>query len=76
MVYKKPDGTLGFSWEQQLEFLKREHPDYLPEILYTQLMISNPDLARAFDREWAEGKSYEEDNEIARQFMEQHGLSL
>jgi len=31
MVYVKPDGTQGFSWKNQHEFLLREHPDKAAE---------------------------------------------
>ena len=37
MVYTKPDGTHGFSWKTQYDFLLREHPENFEEIAHARL---------------------------------------
>lgn len=36
MVYVKPDGTQGFSWKLQYDFLLKEHPEMLEEIAHAR----------------------------------------
>lgn len=49
MVYTKPDGTTGFSWKRHYEFLVKEHPENLEEIVQARLE------ALAFDEPEAAG---------------------
>lgn len=37
MFYTKPDGTHGFSWKTQSDFLLREHPENLEKIAHARL---------------------------------------
>ena len=39
MVYLKANGNGAFSWQKQLDYLKREDPDNLEEIAHTKLML-------------------------------------
>lgn len=53
MVYQKPDGTSGFSWQLQYDFLLREHPDNLEEIVSTKFMLlkeKEPDNAEYYEQ--------------------------
>lgn len=39
MVYIKEDGLHGFSYQQHYDYLLREHPDCLEEIVHTKFMV-------------------------------------
>lgn len=39
MVYVKQDGTHGFNWKLQYEFLLKEHPEYLEGIVDSRLAM-------------------------------------
>ncbi|SRR5579883_291078 len=52
MVYAKEDGSIGFSWQKQYEFLVREHPGNLEDIVQTKfdlLQESEPENTQYYE---------------------------
>lgn len=52
MVYTKDDGSYGFNWQQQYDFLLREHPEDLENIVqskFSLLKTQQPDKAEYYE---------------------------
>lgn len=90
MVYQKPDGSYGFNWQQQYEFLLREHPENLEEIVHTKFMVlkhnepQKADYYEVLDTElrgkingvWDDNSSFgwQESDEVVKSFIKDKGL--
>ena len=91
MVYVKEDGSYGFSWQQQYDFLLREHPDDLEGIAHTKLTLlknQQPDKTKYYedlDAELSEriaeawdnnpNFGYKESDDVTKAFVKEKGLS-
>ncbi len=90
MVYQKSDGSFGFSWQQQYDFLLKEHPYNLDEIAHTKLELlknQQPSLAKYYEdldaklsetisEAWDNNANfgYKESDEVVKQFIEENDL--
>ena len=91
MVYTKDDGSFGFSWQQQYDFLLREHPEDLESIVqskFSLLKTQQPEKAKYYEELEAElttriGEAwdknpnfgYKESDEVVKTFVKHKGLS-
>ena len=90
MVYIKDDGSFGFSWQQQYDFLLREHPEDLESIVqskFSLLKTQQPDkaayyeeleeeLARRIGNTWDNNPNfgYKESDEVVLVFIKDKQL--
>ena len=90
MVYQKSDGSYGFSWQQQYDFLLREHPEDLESIVqskFSLLKTQQPEsakyyeeleeeLARRIGEAWDKKPNfgYQESDEVVLVFLKDKGL--
>ena len=89
MVYQKPDGSFGFNWQQQYDFLLREHPDELENIVqskFSLLKTQHPEQAEYYEELKTElnerignasdspNFGYKESNDIVLAFVKEKGL--
>ena len=91
MVYIKEDGSHGFSCQKHYDFLLKEHPDCLEEIVHTKFMVlkeQEPENATHYeqlDNEFTQrldtaddtnpNFGYSESDEIVRTFIREKGLT-
>ena len=91
MVYTKDDGSFGFSWQQQYDFLLREHPEDLESIVQSKFSLlkeNQPELAEYYEEletelnerigeAWDNNPDfgYKESDEVVLTFLKDKGLS-
>lgn len=91
MVYQKSDGSYGFSWQQQYDFLLKEHPEDLENIVqskFSLLKTNQPDKAEYYEEleeelstrigeAWDKNPNFgwSDSNEVVKAFIEEEGLS-
>lgn len=91
MVYQKPDGSSGFSWQKQYDFLLEEHPENLEEIVSTKFQLLkwneplkadyweslHEELNQKIASAWDRSSSlgWDEEDEVVKTFVKEKGLS-
>ena len=91
MVYQKSDGSFGFSWQKQYDFLLKDHPEDLESIVqskFSLLKTNQPEqaeyyeelseeLARRIGEAWDDNPNfgYKESDEVVKTFIKDLGLS-
>ena len=90
MVYQKSDGSFGFSWQQQYDFLLKEHPEDLESIVQSKFSLLKgqepekaeyyeeleEELARRIAEAWDKNPNfgYQESDEVVLAFIKDEGL--
>ena len=90
MVYQKSDGSFGFSWQQQYDFLLREHPGDLENIVqskFSLLKTQEPqqtqyyeelkeELNNRIDEAWDKNPNfgYKDSDEVVKAFIKDEEL--
>ena len=91
MVYLKENGSHGFSYQQQYDFLLAGHPDCLEEIVHTKFMVlkeQEPENAAHYEQldtelterlDTADDSNstfgYSESDDIVKTFIREKGLT-
>ena len=91
MVYTKDDGSFGFSWQKQYDFLLKDHPEDLESIVQSKFSLLktnlpeqaeyyeelSEELARRIGEAWDDNPNfgYKESDEVVKTFVKDLGLS-
>lgn len=91
MVYQKSDGSFGFSWQKQYDFLLKDHPEDLESIVqskFSLLKTNQPEQAEYYEEleeelsnrmgeAWDDNPNfgYKESDEVVKTFVKDLGLS-